>query len=179
MQQAQQEEQLRRAQKMQQTPRAEPLRTQPFGPEPTQRRSRTPWVLVALFAVIAIVVGGLFIYPTVTTTEGEAVANDMMAVWNSGTTQDFSDVYAQRVVLTTNDDADPSVGLDDVIARATVAQAGGFRIERVGAFTETEQLIAFPASVTTDDAGSDELMVVLRVDDAGAIVEQHVIWQTP
>ena len=179
MQQTQQEEQIRRAQKMQQTPRTEPLRTQPFGPEPTQRRSRTPWVLVALFAVIAIVVGGLFIYPTVTTTDGEAVADDMMAAWNSGTTQDFSDVYAQRVVLTTTDDTDPSVGLDAVIARATEAQAGGFRVERVGAFTETEQLIAFPASVTTDDAGSEELMVVLRVDDAGAIVEQHVIWQTP
>ena len=179
MQQTQQEEQIRRAQKMQQTPRAGPLRTQPFGPEPTQRRSRTPWVLVALFAVIAMVVGGLFIYPTVTTTDGEAIANDMMAAWNSGSTQDFSDVYAERVVLATTDDADPSVGLDDVIARATEAQAGGFQVERVGAFTETEQLIAFPASVTTDDAGSDELMVVLRYSDAGAIVEQHVIWQTP
>ena len=134
--------------------------------------------LVALFAVIAMVVGGLFIYPTVTTTDGEAIANDMMAAWNSGSTQDFSDVYAERVVLTTTDDAVPSVGLDDVIARATEAQAG-FQVERVGAFTETEQLIAFPASVTTDDAGSDELMVVLRYDDAGAIVEHHVIWQTP
>jgi hypothetical protein len=30
-----------------------------------------------------------------------------------------------------------------------------------------------------DGAGSDELMVVLRYDDTGAIVEQHVIWQTP
>lgn len=179
MQQTQQEEQIRRAQKMQQTPRAGPLRTQPFGPEPTQRRSRTPWVLVALFAVIAMVVDGLFVYPTVTTTDGEAVANDMMAAWNSGSTQDFSDVYAERVVLTTTDDADPSVGLDDVIARATEAQAGGFQVERVGAFTETQQLIAFPASLTTDDAGSDELMVVLRYDDAGAIVEHHVIWQQP
>ena len=63
------------------------------------------------------------------------------------------------------------MGLDDVIA--------SFQVERVGAFTETGQLIAFPASVTMDGAGSDELMVVLRYDDTGAIVEHHVIWQTP
>jgi hypothetical protein len=179
MQQTQQEEQIRQAQNMQGTSRAGPLRTQPFGPEPTQTRSKTPWVLVALFGVVALVVGVLFLYPTVTTTDGEAIANDMMAAWNSGTTQDFSDIYAESVVLTTTDDAEPDAGLDDVIASATVAQAAGFQVERVGAYTETGQLIAFPASVTTDDAGSDELMVVLRYDDAGAIVEQHMHWQTP
>jgi hypothetical protein len=136
-------------------------------------------VLVALFAVIALAVGAVLLYPAITTADGEAVANDMMAAWNSGTTQGFSDVYAERVVLTTTDDADPSVGLDDVIARANEAQADGFQVERVGAFTETGQLIAFPASITTDDAGADELIVVLRYDDAGVIVEQHVIWQMP
>ena len=178
MQQTQQEEQIRQAQKMQQTPRAGGLRTQPFGPEPTQTRSRTPWVLVGLLGVIALVLGALFLYPTVTTTDGEAIANDMMAAWNSGTTEDFADIYAQGVVLTTTDDVDPDRGLEAVVARATEAQADGFRVEPIGSFTETDQLVAYPAKATTD-TGSDELMVVLRYDDAGRIVEQHVTWQNP
>lgn len=115
-------------------------------------------MLVALFAVIAVVVGGLFLNPTVATTDGEAIANDMMAIWNSRTTQDFSDIYAESVVLTKR-------------------KPPACRSKRVGAFTETGPLIAFPARVTMD-AGSDELMVVLRYDDTGTIVEQHVVWQT-
>jgi hypothetical protein len=82
-------------------------------------------------------------YPTVTTTDGEAIANDMMAAWNSGTTEDFADIYAQRVVLTTTDDVDADRGLEAVVARATEAQADGFRVEPVGSFTETGQLVAF------------------------------------
>ena len=39
-------------------------------------------------------------------TDGEAIANDTMAAWSSGTTEDFADIYAHAVVLTTTDDAD-------------------------------------------------------------------------
>jgi hypothetical protein len=37
-------------------------------------------------------------------------------------------------------------------------------------------LIAYPATVTTETA---DLMVVLRYDDSGMILEHYAIWQTP
>jgi hypothetical protein len=54
----------------------------------------------------------------------------------------------------------------------------GFHIERTGSVTESDNLIAYPATVTTD-TDTENAMIVLRYDGDGLIVEQVVVWRTP
>ena len=147
----------------------------PVGAEP--RRSGWMAALIALLAIAVIALGANLAYPAVTTSTGEGVMNRAMDAWNSGSVAAFRDVYAPNATMTLMS-GETYTRLDAIVKAGKTAQANGFKVERTGPVTETENLIAYPASVTTDTA-TENAMIVLSYDGAGMILEHHVIWQTP
>jgi hypothetical protein len=148
----------------------------PVGATP-ERRTGWMWALIVVLGAAVLALGATVVYPAVTTTPGEAVMNDFMDAWNSGVVTAFPDVYAPNATIVLSD-GQTYKGLGEIEATAGTAQGQGFQVERTGAATESDNLIAYPATVTI---GSDtgNAMIVLRYDDAGMVLEQQVIWQTP
>ena len=143
-------------------------------PEP--RRVGWVWALVAVLTVAVLALGAALVYPAVTTTDGEAVMNDLMDAWNSGDVTAFPDVYAPDATMIVSG-RDTVVGLAEIQAAAGAVQADGFQVERTGPVTESDNLIAYPATITTDTETADA-MIVLRYDN-GMVFDHAVIWQTP
>lgn len=139
--------------------------------------------MVTVLTVAVLALGAALVYPAVTTTDGEAVMNEMIDAWNSGNVTTFPDVFAPDAIIvpgTARGAAGPETveGIQAIVGAAGDTQAQGFQVERTGPVTESESLIAYPATVTTDTETAD-LMVVLRYDDSGMILEHYAIWQTP
>ena len=147
----------------------------PVGATP-ERRTGWMWALIVVLGVAVLGLGATLVYPAVTTTDGEAVMNELTDAWNSGDVTAFPDIYAPDAMAVVG--ADTVKGLPAIEAAAGDMQAQGFRIERTGPATESPNLIAYPATVTTDTETAD-LMVVLRYDDSGMVLEHYAIWQTP
>lgn len=148
----------------------------PFGATP-ERRTGWMWALIVLLGVAVLALGAALVYPAVTTTDGEEVMNRFDDAWNSGEVTAFPDIYASNATIVLSDGQTYS-GLGEIEATAGAAQGQGFRIERTGTVTESDNLIAYPATVTIGGDTGDA-MIVLRYDDAGMVLEQQVIWQTP
>jgi hypothetical protein len=157
-----------------------PLEAQPGTPigmpvEP--RRPSWMWALIVVLAAAVLALGGMLVYPAVTTSTGETAMNDLMDAWNSGNVAAFPDVYAPEATMVLSSGETYS-GIEEITAAAGESQAFGFQVERTGPVTESDNLIAYPATVTTDTETAPA-MIVLRYDDAGMILEHQVIWQTP
>jgi hypothetical protein len=157
--------------------------TTPIGQGAESRRAGWMFALIAVLGVAVLALGAALVYPAVTTTDGEAVMNGLDDAWNSGEVTAFPDIYASNAVIVVGTargsaTAETIKGLDAIEASASDMQAQGFHIERTGPVTESPSLIAYPATITTDTETTD-LMVILRYDDSGMILEHYAIWQTP
>ena len=157
--------------------------TTPIGQGGEPRRSGWMWALIVVLGVAVLAMGTALVYPAVTTTDGEAVMSELDDAWNSGDVTAFPDVYAPDAVLVVGTArggtrAETTKGLPAIEASASDIQAQGFHIERTGPVTESPSLIAYPATITTDTEAAD-VMVVLRYDDSGMILEHYTIWRTP
>lgn len=165
--------------KEQQTP-LEAQHGTPIGVPPEPRRTGWMWALIAVLTVAVLALGATLVYPAVTTTDGEKVMNEFMDAWNSGNVTAFPDVYAPDAVVVLGTArgaaaAETIKGLPEIVKLAGSGQAMGFQIERTGPVTESQGLIAYPATATTDTETTD-LMVVLRYDDSGMVLEHYAIW---
>ena len=131
-------------------------------------------VAVIILAIATIGLAAILLAPSVTTTAGEALADDVVAAWNGPDGPGIRDLYTDDAIVWTSDSAEPAaIGVEEI---AVLAQYGGFTIERIGAVSERGNLVSYPAHVSTNyDVSGSDAVVVLYLRD-GRIAQHWVIW---
>ena len=156
------------------------LKQEAIGPAaPSAPRARSPVVLwlsgaVVVLAVAVIGLGAALVAPTVTRSPTTALVDRMIGAWNVFDGDTIRSLYADDSFVFASSGATPAAkGIDEVVS---LAQWGGFSIERLGPVTERATLTWFPAHVsTTYDVSGSDAVVVLRLRD-GKITQHWVIW---
>jgi hypothetical protein len=130
--------------------------------------------LVVVLAVVLVGIGAINAVPMLTTTPGEALADDMIAAWNAHDPDAARAFYTDDAFVWSTANKEPEArGIDEI---AALAQYGGLTIERTGPVNETAFIAWWPIHVisTYDVAGADAVAVMVLND--GKIAAHWVIW---
>lgn len=146
-------------------------------PKPKAKtHSPVPWLVGAIVVLVIAVValGAMLVAPTVSPAKSQAMVDANIAAWNAPAAQEILKYYTPDAVLSVSSEAAPAAkGIQEIIS---LAQYGGFQIERLGPVTERGNLAWYPAHVATryDVSGSDAMVVFYMRD--GKVAQQWVIW---
>jgi hypothetical protein len=130
--------------------------------------------LVVVLAVALAAIGTTYAVGMLTTTPGEALADDMIVAWNAHDADAARAFYTSDAFVMTSAGTTPDAsGIDEI---AALARYGGLTIERTGPVTERAGLVWWPIRVTStyDVAGAGAVAVMVLND--GKIAEHWVIW---
>lgn len=144
---------------------------------PARSRTIVPW-LVGLVIVLAVALGAFaatYAAPLLTTTPGEALADDMIAAWNAHDPVATRAFYTDDAFAWSSANSEPEArGIDEI---ASMAQYGGLTIERTGPVTESAGLAWWPIHVSSAyDVHGDDAVAVMVLRD-GKIAQHWVIWR--
>lgn len=135
-----------------------------------------PWLVgaVAVLVLAVLALGALAVAPNITPTANTALVDRNIAAWNTFDGDTIRSVYADDAYVFASSESTPvAQGIDEIVS---LAQWGGFTIERLGPVTERGPLAWFPIHVsTTYDVAGDSALAVLSIED-GKITQHWVIW---
>ena len=139
-------------------------------------RSVVPW-LVGAIVVLAIAVaalGTMLIAPAVVTSPEEASVDANIAAWNTPAADKLMEYYATDAIVWSSDATAPAAsGLDAIIE---LARYGRFTVERLGPVSVRNNLVWYPAHVSSDyDVSGSDAVVVYYMRD-GKVAQHWVIW---
>jgi hypothetical protein len=144
---------------------------------PARSRDRfVPWLVgaIVLLLVVVIALGAMLAAPLATTSPTTDLINRNIAAWNDFDADTIRSIYADDAFMFASSELTPvASGIDEIVS---LAQWGGYSIERLGPLTERGSMVWYPIHVSTtyDVAGDDALSVVLVRD--GKIAQHWVIW---
>lgn len=132
--------------------------------------------LVVLLAGILLGLAAVLAAPALTTSAGEATADELIAAWNDHDLDAIRGIYTEDAVVWTSASATAEAsGMDEIL---NLVQYGGVTVERIGPVTERGHLYSWLAHVSNayDVSGDDAVVVVVL--ESGLIVQHWVIWDT-
>jgi hypothetical protein len=139
-------------------------------------RNPVPWLvgLVVVLAIAVVALAAALVAPTLSTPKSQAMVDANITAWNVPAAQDVIRFYAADAVIWSSDSSTPAAKTGDEII--SLAQYGGFDIERIGPVSERGNLVWYPAHIANryDVSGSDAVVVFYMQD--GKIVQHWVVW---
>lgn len=148
------------------------------APDPGARSRApvVPWLVgaVAVLLVVVIALAAMLAAPMTTASPLTDLVDRNIAAWNEFDGDTIRSVYADDAfIFTSADTASAASGIDEIVS---LAQWGGFTIERLGPVTQRGAQIWYPIHVsTTYDVGGDDALAVMLTRD-GRITQHWVIW---
>jgi hypothetical protein len=134
-------------------------------------------VLVAVIVILLAATLGLaaaFVAPAMTTSPGEAFADEMIAAWNTRDIDRIREIYTEEAFVWQSASTAPkATGIDEIV---DLVRYGGLTVERIGPIVERGNLRTYPIHVSnTYDIQGDDAMAILAMED-GRIAQHWVIW---